>query len=72
MLLPVYWLARIYEWPQPRFDGLYGPDVSPFVGFVVVPLLTAAFWIVASTVVGGGLGSLIIALMRRTPVRSRA
>jgi hypothetical protein len=64
MLIPVYWLARIYEWPEPRFFGLWGPDVSPFVGFIGVPFLTAAFWIVASIVVGGAIGSIVIAIMR--------
>src|SRR2546425_9169160 len=23
MILPVYWLARVYEWPQSRFGGLW-------------------------------------------------
>ena len=66
MLLPVYWLGRIYQWPQPRFFGLWGDDVSPFVGFVVVPVLTAVSWIVGSLIVGGGLGSIVIAVLRRS------
>src|SRR5215831_6301907 len=33
MVLPTYWLARIYEWNDPRFAGLWGPGVSPFYGF---------------------------------------
>src|SRR4030095_7794346 len=53
MILPTYWLARIFQWPEPRFAGLAGTDVSPFVGFIRVPVLTAAFWIVASLVFGG-------------------
>src|SRR5688572_1399878 len=57
MVLPTYWLARIYEWPQPRFSGLAGPDVTPFTGYVAVPFITAAIWIVVSVVVGGALGS---------------
>jgi hypothetical protein len=66
MVLPTYWLARIYHWPQPRFAGLSGPDVTPFIGFIAVPFVTAAFWIVASIVFGGVLGSMIIAIMRRS------
>jgi hypothetical protein len=66
MVLPTYWLARIYDWPQPRFSGLAGPDVTPFVGFIVVPFLTAAFWIVGSVIFGGVLGSIIIAITRRS------
>ena len=63
MLLPTYWLARLYEWPQPRFGGLVGS--SPFIGYVALPLGTAAFWILASLIFGGILGSLIIAVGRR-------
>jgi hypothetical protein len=66
MVLPTYWLARIYHWPQPRFAGLAGPDVTPFIGFIAVPFVTAAFWIVASIVFGGVLGSIIIAITRRS------
>jgi len=68
IVLPTYWLARIYGWPQARFYGLAGPDVTPFTGFIAVPLLTAGFWIVASTVVGGAVGAIIIAVMRRRSV----
>jgi hypothetical protein len=63
MLIPTYWLARLYEWPQPRFGGVAG--TSPFIGLVAVPFGTAAFWIFASLIFGGILGSLIIAVMRR-------
>jgi len=71
MIIPVYWLARIYEWPEPRFFGLWGPDVSPLVGFIVVPFLTAASWIVGSLVVGGAIGCITIAIMRsRTKVNA--
>jgi hypothetical protein len=65
MVLPTYWLARIYEWPQPRFAGTWGPDVTPFVGFIAIPVLTGVFWVVASTVVGGALGSIVIAITRK-------
>ena len=65
MILPTYWLARIFQWPEPRFAGLAGPEVSPFVGFIAIPFLTAAFWIVASLVVGGIVGSITLAIMRR-------
>ena len=72
MIIPVYWLARIYEWPQQRFYGTWGPEVSPLVGVIGVPFLTAAFWIVASLVFGGALGSLVVgtllAAMRVSPV----
>ena len=63
MLLPVYWLARVYQWPEPRFDGLWGPRSNAFVGFIAVPFLTAFFWIVASVVVGGAIGAGVLAVM---------
>jgi hypothetical protein len=65
-LIPVYWLARVYEWPQPRFAGLYGPDVNALVGFIAVPFLTAAFWIVTSVVVGGAIAAGLLALLGTT------
>jgi hypothetical protein len=65
MVLPTYWLARIYEWPQPRFAGLSGPDVPFFVGFIAIPFITAAFWIVASLVFGGIVGSVILQIYQR-------
>jgi hypothetical protein len=65
MVLPTYWLARLYEWPQPRFYGLAGPDVTPFTGYIAIPFATAAFWIVASVIFGGVLGSIIIAITNR-------
>jgi len=66
MILPTYWLARVFEWPEPRFFGLWGPEVSPFVGFIAVPFLTAASWVVGSLVVGGVIGSIVIAVTRKT------
>ena len=64
MLIPVYWLARILEWPESRWDGLYGPDVNAIVGFIVIPFVTALFWIVTSVVVGGAIGSGVLAVLR--------
>ena len=72
MVIPVYWLGRIYEWPQSRFAGTWGADVAPFMGFIAIPFLTAAFWIVASLIVGGALGSLVIAVMSRSTSKPMA
>jgi hypothetical protein len=63
MLLVVYWLARIFQWPEARFAGL--AESTPFIGFIAIPFLTAAFWIVASLVVGGAIGSAILAMTNR-------
>lgn len=67
MILPTYWLARIYGWPQGRFGGLAGG--SPITGFFVIPFATAAFWIIASVIFGSVVGSIIIAIMRRFSTR---
>jgi len=64
MVLPTYWLARIFEWPESRFYGLWGPDVTPFMGFIAVPFATAAFWIGASIVIGGAIGAVTLAIVR--------
>jgi hypothetical protein len=64
MLIPVYWLARIFEWPEARFEGLWGPRSNALVGFIAVPFLTALFWIVASVVVGGAIAAGVLAIMR--------
>jgi hypothetical protein len=63
MVLPVYWLARMFQWPESRFYGLWGPDVNPFVGYIAVPFVTAAFWIVASLVIGGAIASATLAIV---------
>jgi hypothetical protein len=65
MILPTYWAGRLFEWTNSRFNGTWGPDVDAFRGFVGVPLVTAAIWIVASIVVGGVLGSIVLAVTRK-------
>ena len=65
MLLPVYWLAFFYKWPEQRFLIPSEAGDGPLAGYVIVPFATAISWILASTLVGGGLGSLIIAIRRR-------
>ena len=62
MVLPTYWAARVFNWTESRFGGLNTPD--PLVGFLAVPLLTAAFWVVASMVSGTVLGFATLAIMR--------
>ncbi len=70
MVIPFYWLAYLYSWPQFRFSvkggGNVGPGVTPFWGYVGIPLLAAIVWIIVSLVVGGGLGSIVIALKRKS------
>lgn len=69
MVIPTYWLAYHYQWSAPRFSvaqgGNVGPGVSPIVGYFLIPLGAALAWIVASLVIGGGVGSVVIAIKRR-------
>ncbi len=67
MVLPAYWLARIFQWPESRFAGL--ADASPFVGFVAIPFMTAGMWICASLVIGGAIGTATLAVVRSTMKR---
>ena len=69
MVIPTYWLAYYFQWPAPRFSvaqgGNVGEGVSPLMGYVGIPLVAALIWILASLVIGGGLGSIVIAVIRR-------
>ena len=71
MVIPTYWLAYHFQWTAPRFSvaegGNVGPNVPPIVGYVFIPFGAAIVWILISLLVGGGLGSLVIKLKRRTP-----
>jgi hypothetical protein len=65
MVLPPYWLARIYGWSDLRFAGLSEGDSNAFVGYIAIPVLTGLTWIVGSLVIGGLIGSIVIAMIRR-------
>jgi hypothetical protein len=73
MVIPTYWLAYYFQWSAPRFSvqqgGNVGPDVSPFMGYVGVPLLALIVWVLVSLVVGGGLGSIVIKMKRKPGVK---
>lgn len=68
MVIPTYWLAYAYQWTAPRFQiangGVVGPGSSVLytIGF---PFAAALIWILASIVIGGGIGSLVIKFSRR-------
>lgn len=68
MVVPTYWLAYFFQWPETRFradqNGVVGPDVTPFAAFVWVPLLLTVSWTVGSVMVGGGLGSIAVLIRR--------
>jgi hypothetical protein len=76
MVIPTYWLAYLYQWPQARFSaaqgGVVGPGVTTIRAFVFIPMVAAAGWILASLIVGGGIGSIVIALKRKSTVKVAA
>jgi hypothetical protein len=69
MVIPTYWLAYHFQWTAPRFSiqegGNVGPNISPVVGYILIPFGAAVVWILISLVVGGLLGSLVIKLKRK-------
>jgi hypothetical protein len=69
MIVPTYWLAYIYQWPQQRFRadqaGVVGEGVTSMQAYVWVPLILSVEWIVVSVLIGGALGSVVIAVKRR-------
>ena len=62
MILPTYWAARMFNWTESRFAGVDAPN--PLVGFIALPLITAAFWIGASMVTGSAIGFITLAIVR--------
>jgi hypothetical protein len=52
----------MFNWTESRFAGVDAPN--PFVGFIQLPLITAAFWIGASMVTGSAIGSVTLAMVR--------
>jgi len=76
MVIPTYWLAYHYQWTAPRFsvaeNGNVGPNVTPLMGYVGIPLGAAIVWILISLIVGGGLGSIVIKMKRKSSARAHA
>jgi hypothetical protein len=76
MVIPTYWLAYHYQWSAPRFSvangGNVGPNVTPLMGYVAIPVFAAIAWIVFSLILGGGLGSIVIKLKRKPSARAHA
>jgi hypothetical protein len=76
MIMPTYWLAYAFKWTAPRFGlqmgGVVGDGVSPFQGYVWVPLRNAIFWIVLATLLGMILGGVTLLIRRRAAARKGA
>jgi hypothetical protein len=70
MVIPTYWLAYIYQWPEGRFSssqgGVVGEGVTPLMGYLLIPFGAALAWVVGTTIIGGAIGSLFIAARRFT------
>ena len=69
MVIPTYWLAYIFQWPEPRFaaanGGVVGDGVTPLAGYILIPLGALVAWAIGSLIIGGGLGSVLIKLKRK-------
>ena len=69
MVMVTYWLAYFYQWPQSRFSveagGVVGEGIGPLQAVVIRPVVAALAWVVGSVIVGGMLGSIVIAVRRR-------
>ena len=61
MIIPTYWFAHIYQWPEPRFEGVVRPGVTTFKAFVLTPLNPAV--LIASIVIGCGVALPVMALV---------
>jgi hypothetical protein len=70
MVVPTYWLAYIYQWTAPRFSraqgGVVGEGITPISAYLLIPLSAMLLWIIASVIIGGGVGSAIIAFKRKS------
>lgn len=69
MIVPMYWLAYLYQWSAPRFSvgnaGVVGPGVTPLYA-LLFPFLLGAEWVIGALIVGGPLGSIVMAVKRRS------
>ena len=54
MVIPTYWLAYLYQWPEGRFStnqgGVVGEGVTPLSAYLLIPLGAGLVWIVASVI----------------------
>ena len=68
MVIPTYWLAYLYQWPEGRFStnqgGVVGEGVAPLSAYLLIPLGAGLVWIVASVIIGGAVGSFFVAARR--------
>ena len=70
MVMPTYWAAYALNWTAPRCaiqnGGVVGEGVTPFAGLLLVPVRNVILWTVFAVVVGMILGSVVIAVRRRS------
>lgn len=69
MLLPVYWLAYVFQWSALRFaaeqGGVVGDEISALNGYVLIPLAAFIAWVITAPLLGTGIGALVIAWLHR-------
>jgi hypothetical protein len=74
MVVPTYWLAYLFQWPEARFradqNGVVGPDVTAFAAFIWVPLILTVSWTIGSLIVGGVLGTIVLSIRRLLRTKS--
>lgn len=70
MVLLTYWLAYLWQWQSPRFlttqGGNVGEGISPFSGYLVIPVRNAVVWMVMAMVIGMILGSVLLVIKGRS------
>jgi hypothetical protein len=68
IILPTYWLAYAFQWGAGRFtpehSGNVAEGVSPFAGYLGIPLQNGALWIVMATIVGMIIGGVTLLIRR--------
>jgi hypothetical protein len=73
MVLPTYWLAYVFNWTAPRFSSAQGgvvaadgaEPVTPLMAYLIIPVRNALVWILFATIVGGLVGWITFAILRR-------
>ena len=76
MVIVTYWLAYIFQWPEGRFSveqgGVVGEGVGPLRGFVLVPFGVGILWVIGAVLIGGGLASIVLAILRMVMPRQQS
>jgi hypothetical protein len=76
MVMVTYALAYFLRWRAPRFSsamgGTVGENVSLLSGVVIIPVRNALIWVLAATIIGMIIGSVILLIKRKKPAKAVA